>query len=185
MGNDRGPQPTLTGRRVRLRPWHADDVDAVFTACQDAEIQRWTQVPVPYAREHAEEFVDGIAARTWAEGGGLFAVEPRDGGPLIGSIGLFPPHDGFAEAGYWTAPGRRRQGCTTEALGLLCAWAFHDVGLRRVELVVDPENAGSRGVAERAGFRAEGIVRQRFLHRGQRSHVVLYAKLSTDPSPAA
>ena len=180
MQDDRGPQPTLTGARVRLRPWRADDVDAVFAACQDAEIQRWTQVPVPYAREHAEGFVSGIAAETWAEGGGLFAVEPRDGWRLVGSIGLFPPSDGFAEAGYWTAPGGRRQGYTAEALGLLCAWAFDEVGLRRVELVVDPDNAGSRGVAERAGFRAEGIVRQRFLHRGQPSDVVLYARLATD-----
>jgi RimJ/RimL family protein N-acetyltransferase len=181
--DDRGPQPTLTGARVRLRPWRADDVDAVFAACQDAEIQRWTQVPVPYTREHAEGFVSGIAAETWAEGGGLFAVEPRDGGPLVGSIGLFPPSDGFAEAGYWTAPGGRRQGYTAAALGLLCAWAFDEVGLRRVELVVDPDNAGSRGVAERAGFRAEGIVRQRFLHRGEPSDVVLYALLATDVRP--
>ena len=59
-GNDRGPQPTLTGSRVRLRPWRTEDVDAVCAACQDAEIQRWTQVPVPYARKHAEEFVSGI-----------------------------------------------------------------------------------------------------------------------------
>ena len=40
MQNDRGPQPTLTGAHVRLRPWRAEDVDAVFAACQDAEIQR-------------------------------------------------------------------------------------------------------------------------------------------------
>jgi RimJ/RimL family protein N-acetyltransferase len=185
MGNDRGPQPTLTGTRVRLRPWRADDVDAVFAACQDAEIQRWTQVPVPYAREHAEGFVGGIAAETWAQGGGLFAVEPRDGGPLVGSIGLFPPRDGFADAGYWTAPAGRRQGFTAEALGLLTSWAFDEVGLRRVELVVDPDNAGSRGVAERAGFRAEGVVRQRFLHRGEPSDVVLYALLATDVRPGA
>ena len=185
MGTDRQPQPTLTGPRVRLRPWRADDVDAVFAACQDAEIQRWTQVPVPYAREHAEGFVREIATATWTEGGGLFAVEPRDGGPLIGSIALFPPHDGYAEAGYWTAPGGRRQGYTAEALGLLSRWAFDGLGLRRVELVVDPNNAGSRGVAQRAGFRAEGVVRQRFLHRGQPSDVVLYALLATDAGPAA
>ena len=119
-----------------------------------------------------------------AAGGGLFAVEPRDGGSLVGSIGLFPPHDGFAEAGYWTVAGHRGRGFTAEALGLLTVWAFEEVGLRRVELVVDPDNAGSRGVAERAGFRAEGIVRQRFLHRGQPSDVVLYARLAIDPPPA-
>ena len=184
-GSDRGPQPTLTGRSVRLRPWRPDDVDAVLAACQDAETQRWTQVPVPYRREHAEGFVTDIAASTWADGGALFAVEPVDGGALLGSIGLFPPHDGFAEAGYWTVPGARRRGFTAEALSVLTAWAFDELGLRRVELHVDPANAGSRGVAERAGFRAEGIVRQRLLHRGQPSDVVLYALLATDPRPEA
>jgi RimJ/RimL family protein N-acetyltransferase len=181
MQNDRGPQPTLTGAHVRLRPWRADDVDAVCAACQDAEIQRWTQVPVPYAREHAEEFVGSIAPDSWARGGGLFAVELADGGSLAGSIGLFPPRDGFAEAGYWTALEHRGRGFTAEALGLLTTWAFEDVGLRRVELVVDPDNAGSRRVAERAGFRAEGLIRQRFLHRGQPSDVVLYSLLASDP----
>ena len=184
MQNDRGPQPTLTGAHVRLRAWRAEDVDAVFAACQDAEIQRWTQVPVPYARENAEEFVGNIAPGTWDQGGGLFAVELREGGSLAGSIGLFPPHDGFAEAGYWTGPEHRGRGFTAEALGLLTTWAFEDAGLRRVELVVDPDNAGSRGVAERAGFRPEGILRQRFLHRGQPSDVVLYARLADDPRPA-
>jgi hypothetical protein len=56
-GRLRAGQPTLTGARVRLRPWRADDADAVLAACQDAEIQRWTEVPVPYRREHAEGFV--------------------------------------------------------------------------------------------------------------------------------
>ena len=113
-----------------------------------------------------------------------YLVEPVDGGPLIGSIGLFPPRDGFAEAGYWTAPGGRRQGFTAEALRVLTAWAFDDLGLHRVELHVEPENVGSRGVAERAGFRPEGLVRQRFLHRGRPSDVVLYARLASDPRPA-
>jgi RimJ/RimL family protein N-acetyltransferase len=171
----------LTGQRVRLRPWRPADAPAVLAACQDAEIQRWTQVPVPYCREHAEEFVGRIAPATWADGGALFAVEPLTGGPLIGSIGLFPPTDGFGEAGYWTAREHRGRGYTVEAVSVLAAWVLDRLGLRRLELVVDPANAGSRGVAERAGFLREGLVRQRFLHRGQPSDVVLYSLLASDP----
>jgi RimJ/RimL family protein N-acetyltransferase len=185
MGDDREPQPTLEGRRVRLRPWRADDVDAVVAACQDPEIQRWTQVPVPYAREHAEGFVGGIAASTWTAGGALFAVEPAAGGPLIGSIGLFPPRDGFAEAGYWSVAGYRGRGFTAESLAVLTVWAFRDLGLHRVELHVDPENVGSRRVAERAGFLEEGLIRRRFLHRGRPTDVVLYALLVADSGPEA
>lgn len=181
VSNGRGPQPTLTGERVRLRPWRIDDVDAVHAACQDAAIQRWTQVPVPYGRADAEHFVGKVSAGMWAEGGASFAVEPLTGGPLIGSMGLFPPSDGFAEAGYWTAPAGRGHGFTAEALAVLTGWALRDLGLRRVELLVDPANTGSRRVAERAGFAAEGLVRQRFLHRGKPSDVVLYARLCSRP----
>jgi RimJ/RimL family protein N-acetyltransferase len=183
-GRERGVQPTLTGPRVRLRPWRADDVDAVVAACQDAEIQRWTQVPVPYRRADAEGFIGGLVPRTWDDGGGLFAVESRDSGALVGSTGLFHPRDGLAEAGYWTAPRHRGRGFTAEALRLLSRWAFDELGLRRVELHVDPDNVGSRGVAESAGFRAEGLLRQRFLHRGQPSDMLLYSLLATDAVPA-
>jgi RimJ/RimL family protein N-acetyltransferase len=180
---DRGPQPTVTGRRVRLRPWRADDADAVFAACQDDDIQRWTQVPVPYRAQHAEGFVSGTAPDTWAEGGALFAVEPADGGPLLGSMGLFPPRDGVGTAGYWTVAEHRGHGYTAEALRILADWVLADLGVRRIELLVDPANTGSRRVAESAGFLAEGTVRQRFLYRGRPSDVVLYSLLATDPRP--
>jgi RimJ/RimL family protein N-acetyltransferase len=175
--------PTLTGRAVRLRPWRPDDVDAVFRACQDAEIQRWTEVPVPYLREHAESFVGEIAAGTRARGGGQFAVETLDGGALAGAMTLFPPRDGVGAGGYWTVAEHRGRGFTAEALRLLCVWAFDDLGLRRVELVVDPANAGSRRVAERAGFTAEGVLRQRSIHRGVPVDDVVYGLLAGDPRP--
>jgi RimJ/RimL family protein N-acetyltransferase len=179
-GSGHGDQPTLTGRRVCLRPWRTDDVDAVFAACQDPEIQRWTQVPVPYAAEHAAEFVGTVAPQTWADGGALFAVEPLDGGPLVGSMGLLPPSDGVGEVGYWTAPGQRGRGLTGEALRVLTDWALDVLGVHRVELLVDPANTGSRRVAESAGFIAEGTIRQRFRFRGQPSDLVLYALLAAD-----
>jgi RimJ/RimL family protein N-acetyltransferase len=179
-GSGHGDQPTLTGRRVCLRPWRTDDADAVFAACQDPEIQRWTQVPVPYAAEHAVEFVGVLAPQTWADGGALFAVEPLDGGTLVGSMGLLPPADGVAEAGFWTAPGQRGRGLTGEALRVLTDWALDVLGVHRVELLVDPANTGSRRVAESAGFIAEGTIRQRFRFRGQPSDLVLYALLAAD-----
>jgi RimJ/RimL family protein N-acetyltransferase len=52
-----------------------------------------------------------------------------------------------------------------------------------MELHVDPGNVGSRRVAERAGYREEGLIRQRFLHRGRPGDFVLYALLASDPRP--
>ncbi|WP_166509672.1 GNAT family N-acetyltransferase [Blastococcus sp. TF02-8] len=175
-----GGQPVLSGGRVRLRPWRAEDVPAVLDACQDPEIQRWTQVPVPYGPADAEAFVSVVAPRTWAEGGALFAVVRIDDDALVGSMGLFPPADGVGELGYWTAPGHRGQGLTVEALRVLADWSLGVVGVHRVELLVDPANTASRSVAARAGFVAEGTIRQRFRHRGRPADVVLHARLAGD-----
>jgi RimJ/RimL family protein N-acetyltransferase len=176
-------QPTLIGARVLLRPWRADDVDAVFAACQDPEVQRWTVVPVPYRREDAETFVGEIAERTRAGGGALFAVVDGPAGELAGSIGLFPPADGVGEIGYWSAAAFRGRGLMTEALGLLTRWAFEEVGLRRLELMVDPRNDASRRLGERAGFVVEGTLRQRSLQRGVPVDDAVLGLLATDPRP--
>lgn len=176
-------QPTLSGRRVRLRPWRSDDADAVFAACQDGEIQRWTEVPVPYRREHAEAFVGEVAADAWAAGGAQFAVESTDDGALVGAMTLFPPKDGVGTAGYWTLAEHRGHGLTGEALRLLSAWALDDLGLRRMQLIADVANTGSRRVAEAAGYQAEGVLRQRSLHRGRPVDDVIYSLLATDARP--
>ena len=40
-----------------LRELQIDDAEWIYRACQDSEIQRWTTVPRPYSRDHAESFV--------------------------------------------------------------------------------------------------------------------------------
>jgi RimJ/RimL family protein N-acetyltransferase len=41
---------TLKTERLTLRPFAADDVDAVHLACQDPDIQFFTPAPSPFAR---------------------------------------------------------------------------------------------------------------------------------------
>ncbi len=44
---------SLTTQRLHLCPHDPSDEDAVFAVCQDADIQRWTEFPEPYERQHA------------------------------------------------------------------------------------------------------------------------------------
>jgi hypothetical protein len=53
-------QPVLTDGTVMLRPFRTSDADAVFRACQDPAIQRWTLVPIPYLREHADQLAGPV-----------------------------------------------------------------------------------------------------------------------------
>jgi RimJ/RimL family protein N-acetyltransferase len=50
------------------------------------------------------------------------------------------------------------------ALSLLSRWALGDLELQRLELITDPDNHASQRVAEKVGFRREGILRSHLRH---------------------
>ncbi|MEU8761284.1 GNAT family protein [Streptomyces sp. NPDC048659] len=158
---------TLTTERLRLRPYAPEDVDRVFEACQDPDIQRWTVVPSPYSRQDAEFFVLRLAPEGWSSGREYaFAVEPVQGGPLFAAIGVSARAEGVYEVGFWQAKERRGQGFMAEAVGAVAHWAFTGLGCHRLVWRAEVGNAPSRAVAERAGFTVEGVERAGLVNKG-------------------
>ncbi|MFD9359245.1 GNAT family N-acetyltransferase [Streptomyces sp. NPDC060031] len=162
-------QPTtLNTARLELRPFGPADEDEVFAICQDPDIQRWTMVPSPYERAHARSFVGELVPGGWRDDTGYsFAARLGSGGPLVAAVGVHV-HEAFGtnsyEIGYWAAKEHRGQGFMTEAVTAVARWAFTDLGAVRLEWRAEVGNAASRAVAEKAGFRAEGLLRAS-LHR--------------------
>jgi RimJ/RimL family protein N-acetyltransferase len=63
------------------------------------------------------------------------------------------------EIGYWCRTRFAGQGYVTEAVRGIAGFAFDALGAKRVEIRCDQLNGRSRRVAERAGFRLEGELR--------------------------
>jgi len=82
------------------------------------------------------------------------------------------------EVGYWIAADHQGRGLVTRAARALVGVGFTERGLQRVELRTSADNRRSRAVAERLGFRLEGILRRE--HRvGERwDDLALYAALA-------
>jgi len=165
----------LTDDRLLLRPWRPDDVDAVYEACLDPQVQRWTTVPSPYARADAEAFVCESSPAGWAAGeAATFGIFDRETRRLLGSIALMHltegdvPDGGRAEIGFWCAPWARGRGVITDAARLLCRCGFEELGLARIDWYAEVGNHASRRVAEKVGFTVEGVQRQRLVNRGER-----------------
>jgi RimJ/RimL family protein N-acetyltransferase len=171
---------TLTDGDLTLRPWSADDVDAVFAACQDPEIQRWTTIPSPYSREDAEWFISTSPDR-WASGEATFAAVDATSGALLGSFGL----EGIErlqgpEIGFWVAADTRGRGVATRAVRRIARWAFDDLDAPRLVWRAYVGNVSSRRVAEAVGFRVEGIERRGIVQRGERRDCWLGSLLPAD-----
>ena len=84
---------------------------------------------------------------------------------------------GEAELGYVVAQAARGRGLATRALRLLTDWSFARLRLERLELMISPANTGSERVAERAGYRFEGVLRSKHIRDGRRGDFGVWSKL--------
>jgi RimJ/RimL family protein N-acetyltransferase len=176
------PVEGLSDRRMRLRLMADADLPAIVAACQDPEIPRWTRIPEPYGEEDARAWLEQeVVLRSRGEQLGLVVVGPEDD-RLLGSVGVvrFNWTEQRCELGYWVAREARGRGIASGAVRLLTAWLFQAMPIDRVEICAEPENTGSRRVAERAGFTFEGVLRSYILNKGRRRDMAMYSRLRTD-----
>lgn len=112
----------------------------------------------------------------------LFIIRRVDD-TLVGAITLDNIRRGPAQAGtlgYWVGAPHARQGYMREAIAALVHHAFIAMDLSRIEAACLPENAASRGVLERAGFKYEGVAQSYLQINGRWRNHVLYANLRGD-----
>lgn len=137
---------------VKLRQATTGDADWIFDACQDREIQRWTQVPRPYTRAHAAEFV-GSPGTEFAR----WVVESVASGEPVGLMSIHEIESGCASIGYWIVPQHRGRGFTTEAICLVCdeierLRSESSIEVDMVRAFIARDNTASRRAVEKAGF---------------------------------
>jgi ribosomal-protein-alanine N-acetyltransferase len=173
----------LHGNRITLRPVREADLDAVYDAHlnisnRGAYFPLGVRAEPVFRRDFAE---NGFWQR---EEGMLLMITPED--EIAGHIEFFKP------VSYWDAfelsyqlydDGFAGRGYSTEAVQLLVDYLFGAKKHHRIHLVIVPENAASRRVAEKCGFVLEGTIRGAFFNGGRNQDVLLYSLLSTDPRP--
>ncbi len=178
------PEPRLSDGRVVGRPQEPGDAEAVASACQDPLIQQCCYfVPMPYALDDARRFIAesrrdlvmgaGVHCAVCAGAGFAAKAAVADRafaeGELLGAINLVNyPEREAAETGYWVRSEARGLGVAEAALRLMAAYAFAQVGVERLELMTETPNLASQRLAERVGFRREGVARAYLVSRGER-----------------
>jgi ribosomal-protein-alanine N-acetyltransferase len=107
----------------------------------------------------------------------------REDSALVGAITLDNIRRGPAQAatlGYWVGTSFARQGYMAEAIRAVVHYAFTDQDLSRVEAACLRENAASRGLLEKCGFKYEGVAQCYLQINGRWRNHVLYANLRND-----
>ena len=185
MFSRRRPVRLETERIVLRLPAHSDfNAWTALRVDSRAFLTPWEPV---WSSDHLtrKSFTNRVYWAARASHGGsarpLFLL--RRDGVLLGAITLDNIRRGPAQTGtigYWIGRPFARQGYMREAIGALVHHAFTALDLSRVEAACLPENAASRGVLEKSGFKYEGVAQSYLQINGRWRNHVLYANLRSD-----
>ena len=185
MFSRRRPVRLETERIVLRLPAHSDfNAWTALRVDSRAFLTPWEPV---WSSDHLtrKSFTNRVywAARASHGGSALPLFLLRRDGVLLGAITLDNIRRGPAQTGtigYWIGRPFARQGYMREAIGALVHHAFTALDLSRVEAACLPENAASRGVLEKSGFKYEGVAQSYLQINGRWRNHVLYANLRSD-----
>ncbi len=173
----------LQGRLVTLRTTRTSDVDALYEAHTNIS-NRGLYFPLGVQSETA--FRKAFAEHGfWQREEGTLVIATRED-EIAGHIEFFKPvsyWDAF-ELSYQLYDDRfAGKGYITEAVQLLTDYLFSAKKQNRIQLVIVPENAASRRIAEKCGYQLEGTARGAFFNGGRSQDVLLYGLVRSDPRP--
>ena len=149
--------PTLDTARLRLRPWHDDDLEPYAAMCADPEVMRYLGGGVPLSRANAWRSMAMLVGHWQLRGYGTWAIEERDSRVFIGRVGLHRP-EGWPglEVGWTLDRSTWGRGYATEAGRASLDYAWRALDADHVISLITPENQASIRVAERLGQTREG-----------------------------
>lgn len=170
------PAPPLSAAGFRLRRFTLNDYGPASATANDAESARFVNgMPAPDPAAMVR-----LCERERRKGTMLDLVIAADDDSYLGEILLFVHEHRCGEIAYVIAPDARGRGVATASVQLLTGWAFTVLGLERIQLKIDPRNGASIRVAEKSGYRQEGLLRSAVTVRGQRTDVFVYGRLRSD-----
>lgn len=165
--------------RLLARRFRPEDLAAFVAMRNDPEVARY-QSWDGYGEEDGRRFIAALAPRQPGEPGWFqFALEEKDTGRFVGDCGLNidAKDKRLAQTGYTLARAFWNRGLATEAVRGLADFAFARFGLHRITASVDPRNAASCRVLEKAGFVKEAHFRQSEWFKGHWADDAVYARL--------
>jgi diamine N-acetyltransferase len=176
----RGLAP-LRGERVRLRAVEEGDLPLLVRWMNDPEVRHWL---------HHSDRPDATVETVWGRFGlsddgfsnMVWMIEAEEGRPVghVGLLGVDGHHKraelavSIGETDCWS------RGYGTDAIRAVLRHAFEVMGLRRVDLHTDADNARGIRCYEKCGFVREGVMRERRLRYGEPLDMVLMAILKED-----
>ena len=149
-----------------LRPYVPGDAPALVAAILESTPTLAPWMPWATAQFSSGDALAWIATceKGWTDATCFeFAVFDRTSGVFVGGCGLNQMNatHGFCNLGYWVRQSWQRRGAASAAIRAVTDYAWTELDLQRLEIVVAVGNDASLNAARKAGAFDEGIARKR------------------------
>lgn len=165
--------------RLCVRPVLESDLPSLLAINSNEAVVKFLGHEPWQAMAEAEEWFERISKQQ-ASGSALeFVISVKETGNVIGRCGLFEFEvaNAHAKLGYLLDRPHWRQGYMREALAALLDSAFDEMELRRLEASVEAHNLASASLLQRLGFTREGVLRERWITKGEPMDAEVYGLL--------
>jgi RimJ/RimL family protein N-acetyltransferase len=173
----------LNTARLRLDALRPADATVLFGYRADPDVSRfqgWRPASVAEAADFIERQADASLDTTdsWFQR----AIRLREGGTLIGDLGLHLPPDAedSIEFGVSIAPAHQGSGYACEAVRAVFERVFGQLGRHRIHASVDPRNLASMAMLRALGMRQEAHHRESLWLHGEWVDDVVFALLASE-----
>lgn len=175
-------RPSIKTSRLLLRPFELNDADSLESLASERAIADTTvNVPHPYPKGMAKEWISTHQAR-YDKGELLsFAITESETKSLLGSIGLtIESASQRAELGYWIGVPHWGKGYASEASSAVVDYGFSELLLHRIYAGCFARNQASAKVLRKIGMKLEGCSREHVKKWDSFEDVEQFAILSSE-----
>lgn len=170
--------PVIKTERLLLRQFVSSDLENVYKGLSDPEIIKYYGVSyntLEDTKAQMQFFADIEKERT----GIWWAVCSKDNKTFYGAGGLnsLSKEHKKAEIGFWLLTEFWGKGIMKEALPIICNYGFDNLGLHRIEGLVETDNFNCKYAMKKLDFIHEGTMRDCEIKNGKFISLDIYAKL--------
>ncbi|MEJ8305292.1 GNAT family protein [Saccharibacillus sacchari] len=182
-------KPVLTGKKVLLRPFKAEDSERMLNILAELDVQRLTgsvhtdeEAQKPRTPEQEQKVREWYASRNAQTDRLDLAIVDAASGKVIGEavFNEYEEYSGNASFRILIGSDGQGKGLGTEAIELFLRHGFETLGLHRVWLEVYSFNPRAERVYIKSGFILEGVKREDFRYNGEYIDTKVYGMLRSD-----
>ncbi|MDO4164853.1 MAG: GNAT family N-acetyltransferase [Bacteroides sp.] len=169
----------FVSERVSLRAVEPEDLEVLYTMENDPQTWDITNFSVPYSKYILRQYIENSQCDMFADRQLRLMIVRREDDAVVGTIDItdFVPLHARGEVGIAVMREYQGKGYATDALNLLCDYAFGFLHMKQLTVHITADNAASLRLFASCGFVECGLLKEWWCVGGKYKDVILLQRI--------